>query len=452
MHMIPHFALLCKSIPVHYKKLGYLDESGNPAVTDTSKSDTIRYITLGKESPYIDLFVGNPDIHEDGYTNLAAIVRDYTVTLSGKTYDGSLILRESLSGGKNLTELSLDLGATTLKAGDTIVMHMILMPWGEGQDTGISETDDIVRRVRMDSCIDPFRIEAKTGTVIEHPFVPMIQAADGTAEFTVSGGYAPAVFYTGLRENREKTRPVTVRVYGFDKVGVPVVEELVDGKWVPVSLTADYCYDGYMVHYEGDGTYSYSFNVEMKDAKPRTLRVTLNTDEKIFAGEPLRPGDAPPTDDPNTPTDPNVPTYDGISYTTDGYVYLSKMSFDSLRKDTKGTLYQEKDGMALGYIVQHPITLDDTWQQIQIRGWAGYAEGTITGYGYRINDGDIVTDPSFLETAEQGVKDAGGQSRYTIIIPLDENTRKETMLLRFYIILEDGSSIEMIRFWVRGQA
>ncbi len=435
------------STNTNYKKLGYLDESNTPAVTDTSKRDTVRYITLGKESPYFDLFVGDPGIHEDGYTNLATIVRSYQIQIGGETYDGALILRESLKGGKNCTELSLDLGAVTLKAGDSMTIEMILMPWGEGQDTGISETDDIVRRVRNDSCIDPFRVEAKVGTVIDHPYVPMIEAAAGTAEFTVLGGHSPAVFYTGLRENREKTRPVTIRIYGFDAVGVPVVEELIDGKWVPYTLTADYCYDGYMVHYEGDGTYSYSFNVEMKDAKPRTLRVTLNTDEMIFAKQSLRPGDPPPTE---TPDISDLPTYDGISYTTNAFAYLANMSFDSLRKDASGTLYQEKDGMALGYITQHPVTLDDTWQLIDIRGWAGYDKQTITGYGYRINDGDLVTDPSFAQTAEQGVLDAGGQSRYTIIIPLDESARKETMLLRFYIILEDGSTEEMIRFWVKG--
>ncbi len=431
------------STNTNYQKLGYLDETNTPAVTATSTTDTIRYITLGKESPYVDLFVGDPSVHEDGYTNLAVLVKSYKVQINGQSYDGHIILRESYKGGQNYTELTLDLAGVTLAAGDTMTFEMILMPWGEGQDTGISETDDIVRRVRMDSCIDPFRIEAATGTVIDHSFLPQITAAGGTAEFTLSGGYAPAVFYTGLRENRDQVRPVTVRVYGFDAVGVPVVEEYVDGAWVPYSLTGEYCYDGYMVHYEGDGTYSYSFNVDMKDATPRTFRVKLNTDETIFADMPLRPGDQPSTDTPEGPV------VDGIAYSTSCINFLSTMSFDSIRKDLSGTLYQEKDGQASAYISDHPITLDDSWQYIQIRGWAG-GKNTIVSYGYRINDGELVTDPSFTVKAEQGVLDAGGQSRFTINVPLED--RSETMLLRFYVVYENGESEEMIRFWVKGAA
>ncbi len=436
-----------------YQKLGYLDENNQPAVMNTTKGTKNRFTTLGKESPYIDLFVGDPTVHEDGYTNLAAIVKSYAIVIGGKAYDGNLVLRESRLGGANHADITLDLGEVTLKAGDTLTFEMILMPWGEGQDTGISETDDIVRRVRMDSCIDPFKIQATTGTVIDHSFIPMIKAENGTAEFTLSGGHDKAVFYEGIRDNKNKVRGVAVRIFGIDAVGVPMVEEKINGKWVSVKLASDnFAYDGYSIRYEGDGTYSYAFAVDMTEAKARQFRVTFDTNEKIFdAIDPAIPGggDGKPTepDTPDTPA-PALPEIDGITYTVNCINSLQRMSFDNIMKDKNSTLYHPQQGGATGYIQQNPIRLDETWECIRIYGWAGYPSGTIVSYGYRINDGEIVNDKSFLHSAEQGVLDAGGQTRYTITVPLEKIT--DTLLLRFYIILEDGTEVEMTRFWVLG--
>ncbi len=445
-----------------YKKLGYLNDKNQPAVVDASTTDAIRYITLGSEAPYIDLFVGDHTVHEDGYTNLAAIFKSSQITIGGKDYTGNLILRESLLGGKNHTDITLDLGKITLKAGDTMTFEMILLPWGMGQDNGISENDDIVRRVRMDSCMDPFKIEASVGSVIPHSFVPMVKADGGKAEFTVSGGHDKAVFYTGERENKDKVRGVAVRVYGFDAIGVPVVEEYVNGKWVSVKLASDnYAYDGYYIQYEGDGTYSYSFVVDMTSPDARKFRVSLDTNEKIFASiDPAIPGGGSGADkpvDPDQPIDPDKPVdptpsdelvIDGVTYTTNCINSLDKMSFDALIKDTKNTLYQEKDGGATAYLAGHPITLDETWECFRVRGWAGYAQGTIVSYGYRINDGELVRCDDAVKPAEEGVVNAGGQSRFTITAPITDITQDH--LIRFYIILEDGTSEEMIRFWALG--
>ncbi len=437
-----------------YQKLGYLDENDQPAVMNTTKGTKQRFTTLGKQSPYYDLFVGDPTVHEDGYTNLAAIVKSYAIVIGGKAYDGHLLLRESRMGGNNHADLTLDLGEVTLKAGDTMSLEMILMPWGEGQDTGISETDDIVRRVRMDSCIDPFKIEASVGSVIEHSFIPMIRAENGTAEFTLSGGYDKAVFYEGIRDNKNKVRGVAVRVFGIDAVGVPVVEEKINGQWTAVKLASDnYAYDGYSVRYEGDGTYSYAFAIDMTDPAARQFRVTFNTDENIFADiDPAVPG-GEKQDTPVTPDDPDapvakVPEIDGISYTTSCVNSLPRMAFDTVMKDYGGTLYQPQHGGATEYLHLNPIRLDETWECIRIYGWAGSSEGQIVSAGYRINDGEIIHDKSFLHSAEQGVLDAGGQTRYTITAPLETTT--DTLLLRFYIILEDGTEVEMTRFWVLG--
>ena len=59
-------------------------------------------------------------------------------------------------------------------------------------------------------------------------------------------------------------------------------EELVNGVWItydvstsnsPDSSNHSWDFDGYQVHYDGNGTYSYSFVVEMTDGKTRTFRV-----------------------------------------------------------------------------------------------------------------------------------------------------------------------------------
>ncbi len=427
-----------------YKKLGYLNDQNQPTVVDASTTDTLRYVTLGSDSPYYDLFLGDASVHEDGYTNLAAIFKDYSITIGGKTYEGNLILRESLQGGKNRADISLDLSEVTLRAGDEMTFHMILLPWGEGQDSGESTTDDIVRRVRMDSCVDPFTIDVAVGTAIEHPFVPMATAKDNTVRFTVSGGYDTAVFYTGLRENRDKVRGLSVRLYGFDAIGVPVVEELVNGKWVAYRIASDtYAYDGYYIQYEGDGTYSYSFVIDMTEAGSRTFRVSLNTDEMVFANVDLIKGGFL---DGTTPPDDTV-VIDGVSYTTACINSLSAMAFDTLYKE-QNTMYQPAQGGATAYLSSNPITLDETWECFRLRGWAGYGQGTIVSYGYRINDGELVTDKAFVVAAEEGVINAGGQSRFDIVIPITDTTK--TTLVRTYIILEDGTAVEMTRFWALG--
>jgi hypothetical protein len=60
-------------------------------------------------------------------------------------------------------------------------------------------------------------------------------------------------------------------------------------------------YDGYMVHYDGDGTFSYSFVVTMSD-KARTFKVEL---DKEFTGWPEDPD--PEQSMPDTPDVPKTP-------------------------------------------------------------------------------------------------------------------------------------------------
>jgi hypothetical protein len=116
----------------------------------------------------------------------------------------------------------------------------------------------------------------------------MLKALDGeNAEFTISGGKENTISIP----HRNKGYNVAIRVYGFDRLSVPIVYELVDGEWIPYELSsannrdsAEYgaYYDGYCVYYDEDGTYSYSFVINMDEAKPRTFKIGLDEDFEKF--------------------------------------------------------------------------------------------------------------------------------------------------------------------------
>jgi hypothetical protein len=169
----------------------------------------------------------------------------------------------------------------TLKKGDIITIEAILMPWGSQESvydgSNGKAPDENVRAVRENSIIDPFKATAVSDcAVMDSVFLPKVRSTNGkSATFTLSGG-----------ENN-----VTVRVYGFDMLTVPVIEELVDGKWVtcvvnsstPDSLANTNAYDGYMAHYDGDGSFSYSFVTTLTGDGQRTFRVSA---DKAFEGWP----------------------------------------------------------------------------------------------------------------------------------------------------------------------
>ena len=53
------------------------------------------------------------------------------------------------------------------------------------------------------------------------------------------------------------------------------VYELIDGAWVRLDLASEWGFDGYTVQYAADNTFTYSFNINMNEAKPRTFRVVV---------------------------------------------------------------------------------------------------------------------------------------------------------------------------------
>ena len=265
---------------VTYQTLGYLDENNKPVVTSTSRSDEVRYYTLGKQSPFVSL----SDTSVAEYVNLAAVIKDYALTLSGEVFTGNMVLSETYSGDKNYVSLSFDLGEVTLKAGDTISINMILIPWG----SQLTPKEDIsnVLNVRNDTCLDPIKADVKTGTLLPDTYMPKIKAKDEVAEFTLSGA-----------DNN-----MAVRVYGFDDYTRPIIEEYVDGAWVKYKTASSNGYDGYMAYYDGDGTYSFSFIVDMSNGD-RTFRVRQNAAEV-----PDTPVEPEPEPEPE-PVDPALPVY-----------------------------------------------------------------------------------------------------------------------------------------------
>ena len=237
--------------------MGYLNEDNECVITEASTSAEPRYITLGDNSPYVSFFDGPETTNMLEYVNFALVVKDYSFTVNGESYGGNLVLRELKEGNLNRMSLTLDLGSVTLKAGDKLAINMILLPWGDPS----AENDDNVRRVREDSCLDPYKIVANVGEVIEDTYMPKIMSNSGVADFTLSGG----------------TNNCAVRVYGFDKLTVPTVAELVNGEWVEYKLSSEKCeYDGYTVYYDGDGKYSYAFVVDMTNAEERRFRVSAH--------------------------------------------------------------------------------------------------------------------------------------------------------------------------------
>ena len=257
-----------------YKKVGYLDENNVCRVAEACKSasEDIRYV-LGDECPYFSFF-DMPDYDQnstsaEGYTNLSFLIYNAEFVIGGEKADPSFMLINS----QNYLRLSLDLKEVTLKAGDTFTINAILMPWGSQEsDYSGEEPDFNVREVRRNTLLNPLKATANADCeVIESVFVPKLRTTNGkNAEFTLSGGH----------------NNVAVRVYGFDMLTAPVIEEFVDGAWVPHIVSSNetpdaygigHYYDGYMVHYDGDGTYSYSFIATMENGAPRTFRISADT-------------------------------------------------------------------------------------------------------------------------------------------------------------------------------
>lgn len=246
-----------------YRQIGYLNEK-NECVTAKSNLtvDTVKEYVLGDLCPYFSMFDMPYDASPDGYANVACLIYNSEIVIGGQESDANFIIINSY----NKIALSLNLDDVVLKAGDSFTLNMILLPWGS-QESDYTDGDINVRQVRENTLLNPLTITSETDTVIESVYVPKVRSADGeSATFTLEDG----------------CNNIAVRAYGFKKLTVPTLYELIDGKWVKVELSSAttpdksgyyHHYDGYMIHYDGDGTYSYSFVTNMKNGEERTFKL-----------------------------------------------------------------------------------------------------------------------------------------------------------------------------------
>ena len=239
-----------------FNKLGYLDENNQHQVLDLQIATAQRYdrfFKLGSEYPFFDYY---EPLAADA-VNFALIVKDSHIIIDGKEFTNGFLMRDRFDGSLNFGDLTLDLGEVTLKAGDCIYVDYILLPWGYVDST----SDQNVLNVRRDSCIDPYKVSAEVGSVMEDTYIPKVRVDENqTATFTYSGGDNNGV----------------VRVYGLTSYQRPVIEELVNGEWVAYTDATNRDYDGYMIYADEDGTYSVAFVISMTDAPAggRTFRIT----------------------------------------------------------------------------------------------------------------------------------------------------------------------------------
>ena len=309
----------------HYQRIGYLDTSNEYQVVETKLDGTSQKIVLGDNCPYFSFFY-MPDWNREstsaeGYTNLSFLIYNYEFVIGGEKITPNFCIVNK----DNKVYLTLDLEEVTLKAGDTFTINAIVMPWGAqdldnvyddngnllddvekgvyyydsivNEATGEKYNDKNVRDVRENSLLNPFKaIAVENCSVMESVFLPKVKSADGkSATFTLTGGY----------------NNCAVRVYGFDKLTVPYIEELVtneDGEqvwqeyvvcsaWTQDKMGNGAYYDGYSVHYDLDGTFSYAFIVEMDGENDRTFRVSAEKDfDRWPKNLPVMPKEETPLD------------------------------------------------------------------------------------------------------------------------------------------------------------
>ena len=263
--------------PTLYQRFSFLDENNTLQLKVFDEEPSEQLYVLGSECPYFASF----KLRHNNYANVALLVHSSEVIIGGERQDVALALRRS---GQRLG-LTLNLGNVMFQKGDKITINAIILPWGS-QKTDFSgekyAPDQNVRDVRENSLINDMKLTAGENTeIIESVFVPKARTLDGkTAEFTISGG-AVSEYNIPYRNDGYN---VAIRAYGFDKLSAPVIYELVDGEWIRYEICSasnpDFGgygdeYDGYSVYYDGDGTYSYSFVVNMDSATPRTFKVVL---------------------------------------------------------------------------------------------------------------------------------------------------------------------------------
>lgn len=231
---------------VAFNKASYINEKNEHIVADVSNKTA--YHTLGTDGAFMGFYNVTKETDENidkcFGCNFALIIKDSKLVIGGKESDIPFAFRENGDKENTLGALTLDAEKLSFKKGDSIEINMILLPWGVGRETN----DNTVMAIREDSAINPVKTTAKVGTVVDDAYLPRVKAENNEAVFTVSGGKGN----------------IAVRADGFKSMLKPEIYILSDGQWQPYEVASSNGYDGYTVHANDDGTYSFSFVYESK--------------------------------------------------------------------------------------------------------------------------------------------------------------------------------------------
>ena len=281
-----------------YQKLGYLNEQNECVVVDANLTKAPVKYTLGDKCPYFSFFDMDNNSYSKGYGNLSFLVYNSEFVISGEKVSPNF----AIVNYTDTVYVTLDIEEqTTLKAGDKFVINAILLPWGSQHlEDGIIDIengnyeytmelpdgtlymDKNVRDVREKTLLNPLTaISGENCETVESVYVPKVKSTDGvSAEFTLTGGYGNTA----------------VRVYGFNKLTVPVIYEKVGDEWQRYQISSfstdpekGHRYDGYSVHYDGDGTYSYSFVTDMDGESDRTFKIVVDGEYEKWDKEIVPP-------------------------------------------------------------------------------------------------------------------------------------------------------------------
>ncbi len=245
------------SLHKSYKSFGYLDKNNLLKIVSRSLENSFNDVyVLGNKCPYFDMY---DCTNSSDYVNLGILIKNYNIYIDNKNVETEFVVRSRYDAPSttNYIDLSLNFDSITLNKGDKMHFEIVLVPWGD-QNT---VNDDNIRELRKNTLLKPFSLSVEKGKIIEDTFLNKIEVDKDSqvAVFTISEGKNVA----------------SNRIFGFNELGRLFVEEYVDGEWVKFNNNY-YEYDGYMVYFDEDKTFSYSFNVDMgEENNGRTFRVSI---------------------------------------------------------------------------------------------------------------------------------------------------------------------------------
>lgn len=190
-----------------YSDKFYIDKSGNTVTEKVNSSITAQYHALADNYPAFGFQntseegIGLPDGLRVG-CNFALAVKEAVYTKNGVTGTIPLVFRDSSTKEKTVGCLTADWKNITFSKGDTLSLDIVLLPYSDNCDPDITGA----LKVREDSCINPVKLTAKTGTAGTDSYIPSVKLENGEAQFTIEGSANNcAILVTGLTQKAAPT-------------------------------------------------------------------------------------------------------------------------------------------------------------------------------------------------------------------------------------------------------